>query len=419
MNKKTIILFITLFNISYAEISFDNLKLNSFGSLGITHNNSKDVYYKSDTSSKKVIDGTSHKLLTDFGFQLDYSLNDSFNIIYQGYIREDSDDNYNTEYFNLKYSFNQNDYIRIGKMKTPLFMYNGVVNVSNAYIWTHLPSEVYTFNVSNYNALEFSKQYISSNDLITNIGFSYGEGEKENSQNLDGAKVSTQVDKIRGGFIELRKDDLLLRTSYYKSRYILKADVLNTFYNTIDYLSSIDAAFTSEIKNKYSLENKDINVFALGLQYEKDWLISAEYNKFDIKDNVLISKINSYYLSIGYQFGNFSPYVLYGKRKQSRYNTKSDENKINQYASAVSTINPTAGALIAANSTYLASLVNTANMSQSTISIGFRHRLNNNLSLKMQYEKIFLDNKNRGVYSSINGEFSDIDVLNIAISYSF
>ena len=83
MSKKTIILFITLFNISHAETLFDNLRINGFGSLGITHNNSKNVYYKSDTSSQKVIDGSSHELLTDFGFQVDYSLNDSFNIIYQ------------------------------------------------------------------------------------------------------------------------------------------------------------------------------------------------------------------------------------------------------------------------------------------------------------------------------------------------
>lgn len=394
----------------------NGLSINGYASLGFSYSDNDNVYYKVDNTSAKINKESSHKLLSDAGIQTIYRYN-NLDLTYQASWRENNNDNFDTQAFNIKYT-GEYDYLRLGRMRLAIYTYNDILHVKPAYLWTHVPSDLYSLTVSNFDGIEYGRNFFYK-DYLFDITLSYGDSPKHTDQNLGETYVDTRVEDVTLFRVAAEKDYFSISSSYFLGKYDFDASIINDFNQLLQVVKPLDSQFVENISNKYTMDNKDIKSISLALKYDNDFLINGEYINIKIEDNVLISNIDAYYLNLGYRFDNITPYIMYANRDQKRYDTSSDENTLKAYAATISQVNPQVGALLDANAQALGDIVDIANLSQSTLSIGFQYSITPNLDFKMQYEKVYLSNKRKGFYESRNGEFDDINVINSTMSYSF
>ncbi|HFU74955.1 MAG TPA: hypothetical protein ENK66_01785, partial [Arcobacter sp.] len=335
LNKS--ILFLLFFLSEVIAIDYDGLSINGYTTLGFTYSDNKNTYYKVDNTSYKTNGSSSHKLLTDAGLQLNYNY-ENFDFTYQASWRENNNDNFNTDYLNLKYS-RENDFIRVGRMRLPVYAYNDLLHIKSAYTWTHVPSDLYSLTTSNVDGIEYYRNFLFKGYLI-DLSLVHGDSPRHKDQNLGETFVDARVTSINSLRLGFDKDNYHVSSSYVSGKYNFEASIINDFNNLLDQLvapiNSDASNFVNELKNKYTLDQKNITSYSLSFNYDYDYLINSEYININIDDNVLMSEINAFYVNVGYRFDNFTPYIMYAKRNQKKYNTTDDENKLKQYADVIS-----------------------------------------------------------------------------------
>lgn len=416
---RTIILIISIFITSYGDI-IQNTKISVFGTLGVSHNTNEDMIFKTNTTAKNEDKQTSFKTISDFGLQLNTTLTDNLGFIYQGYLKDRAFGYYTTEYLNLKYQINKTDSFKLGRMRLPMYMYSDVIHISPAYNWSHLPSGFYTFFVDKYDGIEYNKNIIMDTYDLS-LQLLYGDSPTLKDIDIGGGNtLTTYAKNMKGLVLTANKDNLLLRSSFTTGVFDIQTQSIDVAAEIFDIIEPIDSEVSNEFKNKYSLSQKKTDIFSIGFNYDNKWVIDGEYSFLHIKDNVLMNKIKSSYLSIGYRFNNYLPYILTENRKQNIYNPSADEETLNNISNKLAPISAQGSQAVSLAASSLSSIIDLANKSQKSSAIGIRIDYNRNIMLKFQYSYIDIDNENRGVFvSNEHPNISDMNVYTFGIGYRF
>jgi predicted porin len=238
------------------------------------------------------------------GLQASYYFNPTLSATAQVVTRGVDGVKANLEWAYLSYEVTPSWTIDVGRKRLPLYAYSDVQDVGYAYNWVRPPTDIYGWEVVNYNGINATFRDNWSGWAVRTNMF-YG---REDSKNTPYARIYNSAPQdvtwknILGGSMNLDHDWLGLRLTYIRSE-----------VQQWDKAGGVRTVTTpSTLRNRDS-ENQTIYGFAVNVDYE-NWLVRSEYSVFDRSSYSYKSK--AYMLGIGYLLGKFTPMVTISEYKE-------------------------------------------------------------------------------------------------------
>lgn len=198
--------------------------------------------------------------------------------------------------------------LRLGRLRTPLFLNSEIYTVGYAYPWARPPLDVYSqpiTGVSNYDGIHLSfMKPLEFHDL--EMALYLGQSEKT----ILGQYIDMEV--LIGGHVELSGDFTTFRYSFLTGKATQVSPESGAAADLILAFASVDPIII-DIANQSRLDNKWYKYHALGAHWDAgNWQITAEANITIPPSEGLGSNIRGGYLSLSRALGQFRPYVVMG-----------------------------------------------------------------------------------------------------------
>lgn len=379
---------------------FPDLQMHGFGTVGGSFNTNDQAIFRSDlysdTGSKE-----NFSLATDskLGLQGDLQITPSLSAVVQGVFnqREKEKIDGRIEWANMKYELNENFNVRAGRMRSPMYMYSDILNVSYAYTWVRLPMEVYSpIPFTSYDGVEFEAKYVYKDWEYAFQGM-YGKS-KQKLYLLGTEAAEFKMDNFKRGVFTLSKDAVKFRLSYATT------DVQMNSASIGELASDLQTAGYWGLADDYLIQKNAFDFFGAGLSYDNgDYFAITEYSMYE--SNGILDQIQAGYVSSGYRFGEFTPYMTVGLSRQKNNN--------------IQTVIPNSGGTAALHGR-VSDMVSGLNLVQKSESVGMRWDFHESAALKVQYDHIEIDTHHDSIHIfDTEAEKKDLDVFSLTVDFIF
>lgn len=280
-------------------------RFNTFGTVGITHLGGEDDG-RSYGITGQTTDSWRGDQLSKFGAQVNYGITDSIGATLQLTAKPAQDEwKANVEWAYFSWQANDNLMLRVGRLRTPVYMYSESIDVGFSYPWLRLPDEVYSqVQLSNYEGV----------DAVYTVPLSYGSvafqvaGGQAKNRDIFAFDDMHDIDykKVFGANISLATNDFgTLRVGY------VEADISTEIEDVVRLPAALGGTL---INQRFQTIDKQKGKFtSIGYQYDNGtWLTSNEWTSRSIEaDNS--GTIDAFYLMGGRRFGEFLTHVTYAQ----------------------------------------------------------------------------------------------------------
>jgi hypothetical protein len=280
-------------------------RFNTFGTVGLTHLGGEDKG-RSYGITGQTTDSWRGDQLSKFGAQLNYGITDSIGATLQLTAKPAQDEwQANVEWAYFSWQASDQLMLRLGRLRTPVYMYSESIDVGFSYPWLRLPDEVYSqVQLSNYEGVDAvytiplsygSVSFQAAMGQATNRDiFAFDDMHDIDYKKLFGANVSLATNDygtFRLGYVEA---DI---TADIEASVVLPAGLGGTTINqTFQTLKKQKGKFTS-----------------IGYQYDNGtWLTSNEWTSRVIEADGSGS-VDAFYLMGGRRFGDFLAHVTHAQ----------------------------------------------------------------------------------------------------------
>ena len=403
----------SLLPIVTSAYELERVSVHGYGTLGVAFQDNKDVLYRNSLNMDKGSQGDfSLANYSSFGLQLDIKATDNLSLTAQSVVSEKNSNGKLIElgWLNAKYDLSDTLSVRVGKMRLPAFMSSDIVDVAYSYDWMRLPDMYSIMPVNNYVGIEFNHEVAFDKFSIMST-FLYGQGKSViyNSSNEGTIKKSDiEIKRIYGLAFKLLSDDVTFRLAYYGDvQFTLKNQEMD---NVLAGLNSLGVPSVNQAINKYKINEAPLEYFAIGGKYDfKNMYLLAEY--IEMNTDTFLADNTSWYVGSGYNFENWSPFILYSRVKS----TQNYKDIPIQEGSPMEII----GLITGVNQALRGISESMTNMELDTVSLGFRYNLSENSVFKFQYDKQKELKKNRVNFHFSNDTSADLDVFSAAVNFTF
>lgn len=287
------------------------------------------------------------------GIQLKTDIADNYSFIVQVVSNSASGGDMELEWAYLNYQYQPDLAIQVGRKHLPLYYYSDVYDIGYAYNWIRPPSDNYTWQISSYNGVSLNYEpVITEWDALFSIYF----GREDSEQNrlltyleVNKAPVDETWKNIVGMVAEISNENFEIRAAMMGS----ELDRINN--GTVTH-QNVDQVFSGLSVNFY------YNAFS----------VLTEFNRYQRKDNDI--DVSTYMVSLAYKIADFTPHITHSEFKQKMVLNKREHHY--------------------------------------TTSVGVRWDIENNIALKLQYDKTI----DEGMGAPILG---DGELLSIALDMVF
>ncbi|SIS18773.1 hypothetical protein SAMN05878276_3072 [Aquipseudomonas alcaligenes] len=276
--------------------------INGFGTVGVTHLGGEDDG-RGYGISGQTNDSWRGDQLSKFGAQLTYGVTDTVGLTLQTTAKAYGDEwKANLEWAYLSWQSTDNLMVRVGRLRTPVYMYSESIDVGFSYPWLRLPDEVYSqVQLSNYEGA----------DLVYNLPLSFatlsfqlaGGIAKNRDYYIYDEEFDIDYDNVFGSSVSLATNDFgTFRVGY------VEADI-----NTEIAGSFTDIFGNPDTATLLSLDKDKGKFTSVGYQYDNGtWLTANEWTSRVI-ENDGSNSTDSFYLMGGRRFGDFLAHVTYAQ----------------------------------------------------------------------------------------------------------
>ncbi len=353
-------------------------KFSGFGTLAATTSSEKNADF---TSSYSQPNGPGFTRSTDFGvdsrlgIQVDLKLSESFSAVVQA-ISEHRFDNTYKPYLNmahLKFKVASGLSFRAGRMPFSAYLISDYKKVGYAMPWVRPPVEVYQFNPLTYvdgadlvwqataGDVAFSGQVIGGStdaDLPATTGTSKFKGKS-----LGAASLSATVGSatFRAFYLQMKSTvDNTYLDSATGPYALLRAPVIP--YPLDPSVLVPNPYYSPALADQYQIKSDKTTYLSVGFNYDPgDWFVMAEGARNAGDENQLLHA-TGFYITGGYRFGAWTPYVTFASKKTD---------------SATTNPNPIIDAILAGSQ-----------QAQSSTSGGVRWEVRKNMAVKAQVDLV-------------------------------
>lgn len=344
-----------------AENITPNLKFNGFASAAVSVlNDDQGGEYIPDFYGYPGISETANAGLESLiGLQFDYKVNDQVNVVAQLVAQGRNNYDVNAEWAYIGYQINDQLRLRGGRFGLPTFMYSDTIHVGQSYPWARLPVEAYEgVPVTNFNGVDLLyRQPVG--DWNLDAQFLLG------SSSTDIFRIDNSV----GANVSLSNSSLTMRAGIIETRLTMGMDKYAPTY-CAGNAPLAPASFCNVSKEKTTFTNAGV------LFDDGQWFLAGEVAQLEIHG--WLSDWRGGYLSAGYYVGKMLPYVLW-----SKIDTYSGEDctPVMPFCSITQNYGE-----------------------QTTLALGAKYALSNNVSLKSQVDHVSKFNGTRGLMSVASPE---------------
>jgi hypothetical protein len=382
--------------------------LNGFGTLGVVYSDEEQADFVSNAFAPDGAGYTrtwSPEVDSRLGLQLTASLTPRLTGILQLIAEQRYDENYtpSVEWANLKYDITPDLSVRVGRMVQSSLMVSEYRKVGYATPWVRPPEEVYSLvPVTNFDGIDLS--FRSHFDGFTNtLQGAYGRKDTSlpDGGTVEVRDVVTLTDTLEWG-------NATLFASYGRTRLSIDAKNLNALFEGFRQFGPEGEA----IADRYDVDDKRYEVVAVGARYDPgDWFVMGELAHSN--SQTFIGDSRGWYVTGGYRFGAITPYVTLAR---VRVDSSTSDPGLS-LGGLPPSLAARAGGLNAALNGLLGSVVQ-----QKRVTLGARWDFARNAALKVQYDRLDLDNGSPGVLSNTQPGFEPggrVDLFSVTLDFVF
>jgi hypothetical protein len=225
-----------------------------------------------------------------------------------------SDDSYHTyvpevEWLFLSYDLTDSTLFRFGRLRTPHYLFSESLEVGYSYPWARPPVDAYVPFLepfSHFDGADIAHQWVYG-DYETEFKLFGGRMEGEF------LGIDINVSRVIGGAITLRNDDLMLRYAFNSNRTDLTLPSGDQLVEYFDLAAAFYPETFSGISENFYDDNQEYQYHGLGINWEPgNWSLIAERFLFRGPKEQFSLDSRGWYVSVGYQFGDFMPYAVTG-----------------------------------------------------------------------------------------------------------
>lgn len=242
------------------------------------------------------------------GLQVSGQVNEKISATAQLISRTDKND-YETraEWAYLTWQATDNAKVRMGRLRTPLYMYSDYLDVGYSYAWITAPQEIYYLPFNNVDGIDYFVNIpLGSFDSSFQAYFGGFEGDFE----LDGTPSSAEARNQMGVAATLSRDWWTLRAAYHQNK--LTVNINDTQFNQLIGGFSANAPLAPFVTNIIVDEDK-ASFGEIGLSIDTGrFVFVAEHIEFEVQDSFLAKNIRSYAMG-GVRVGDFLIHVTGSK----------------------------------------------------------------------------------------------------------
>jgi len=413
MNKplSIIAVMMSILTISSALADHGNLNISGFGNIATATSDSSNYEFRNDRSQSESAkkDGVAFRPLSSIGVQLDYNISSNLDFVGQFVYRDQDRQNIDsiTQMAFLRYEINPSWQVRAGRLAADIFHFSDTRDVSIAYPWVKVPTEVYgTVPARSFDGADvsFLKPYRNFNLQLKAF---WGQGESDFSSD-DYSPIT--FNNLRSLGVELVAFDwsvALKHTQTEAKNDNADSAQVTTAVTQLQPLWNGANAFAESL----SLRGATIEYTSLYLnRYFNEWELSGELSYIDSGSIALRPSFNGFF-NVSYLYGAHTFYGLYSFANTDSYvlSEEQPDFPINNET-----------ALLA---TFIEEAVNSLAHRQQSFSVGWRWDVQENLALKAQLERTDIEAKGGGLRARnglvINGDDDVVHTLFFALNFSF
>lgn len=240
---------------------------------------------------------------TLFALQATSDLGEGLSATVQMLARGNDDYDVELEWGYLSYDINDEWRINAGKLRTPFFKYSDYLDVGYAYYWIRPPEAVYNIPIQTFTGA--SVLYTTTlGDWDSVLQFSGGRNSGDDLA-VGEETANIEANNILGVSWELTYD-------WFSARAVYVGAELDISTPAVDgAIAGIRQAGLGALASQLDAVEEDSSFIGFGISIDKNnVLFNAEWTEIEL-DESFVGDQTSWYASLGYRVGKWTPHVTY------------------------------------------------------------------------------------------------------------
>ncbi|MEO8064076.1 MAG: porin [Pseudomonadota bacterium] len=378
---------------------------NAFGTFGVAHSSEDQADLRTGLRAEGAgfTDEWSSAVDSLIAGQVNANFTPKLSAVLQIVLEPNHEGNYDphVEWANIKYQFTPDFSVRIGRTVLAVFQLSETRKVGFTYPWVRPPLELYQLNPVTINDGVDASYRLHFGQWTHTPQLRVGHSKTKLPQN-GGTADATDVWGISN------TSEIGSLTAHFA--YVRTKITLASFDPLFDGFRQFGPRGVA-IADENAVRDSPSTFVGVGASYDPGkWFTMAEWGRFS-SDSVLGTR-TAWYLSGGYRFGKFTPYLTYAK---------ATADKLTDPGLNVSALPP----FLAGPATALNAGLNTI-LSQkpveSTVSFGARWDISSNVDIKLQFDHMRVGDGSIGVLTNVQPGFPlgpEVNVFSATIDFVF
>lgn len=425
MQKKALIVALSVIAvqpaISRADDDSSMFSFKGFGTLGVVHSSEDGADYRGNVFQPNGVGRTRDWDIgvdSKLGGQVSAQFTDKLSGIVQLVAQRQFDNSSRPllEWANLKYQITDELSVRGGRIVLPSQLVSDSRFVGYAQPWIRPPQEVYfVSSITNSDGADIT--YQSSIGEATNTAQAFvGTSDAK----LSSGRVQAEPAWGINDTVEI--DAWTLRAAFISLNIDLEIDSFDPLLAGLDQIGDAADAFgfpaagaqAHALADTYDTNDLDIKIYTIGANYDPgSWFAMAEYVHFD--GDGFLQDADAGYVTAGLRIDKFTPYVTYAK-----LTTDEDRSATIDTTGMPAPLATGADQLAAGVNASLAGFIS----AQTSYSVGLRWDFSRSADLKIQYDRLTLEDDTVGRLGNVAPGFAPqdgdhVDVFSAAIDFVF
>lgn len=285
-----------------------------FGSAGLVHSNYSGADFKVDDTVPTGA-GRSHNWsatqMSRQGLQVDGQLSRQVSMTVQAVSEYNDEGNYSPDLTlaSIRFQMTPSMALQGGRFVLPTYMLTEYSRVGYALPWARPPLEMYR-SFPSVDGLELITRFdLGSTALTTEV---FG-GRSSHKATLQPGMPSEKFtfSPVVGMNATADVGASTFRVAYIRTR----TDMSGSQFDSV--ADQYRSEGLTALADQYKPSGRNISYTALGYAYDPgDWFLRSEIAKVArVNNSSLLPAFTDWYVSAGYRFGKFTPYMIYGREK--------------------------------------------------------------------------------------------------------
>ena len=223
------------------------------------------------------------------------------------------------EWAYMGYDLTDNLRLNAGRLRIPFYRFSDSLDVRYTYPWVEAPEEVYGIPFGTVDGVSlFYNGFIGDFETSVQAVFGQYDGTFTSAGDSPG-----NIEDLMGLAWSLSNSWLYLRAAYVKANVEVDVPDLDPLLAGVDEASLASGYDFSSVTSAIKIDG-DVGAFggiAVGIDHN-NFLFDAEVIQYVVED-ALVPKADGYFVSLGYRFDKFTPYILISKLESTTENKAS------------------------------------------------------------------------------------------------